>query len=136
MISECLAVLDHASKCTVDGCKLKRCLSMKNVWKHYKNCSEEKENFSKCPICKRVQYLLQYHAHECNNDNCTVVKCFELKKAFVERQRREKKFLTNFINFRLSAVPTIIEARPRNDISKPDETSNAPCSFSNKMTKI
>jgi hypothetical protein len=125
VINECLTVLTHSRKCEDDECTTNRCTPMKNVWKHFNECPENKKSSPKCPVCNSVISLLDYHAKECQNDSCTMPRCPELKSKYTnwrKIQESEQIFLTKLVKFRLSTVPTVIKQQCPKNITKAPAT--------------
>lgn len=78
-----LELLVHASNCSLQECT-RNCRKMKEFVKHESTCQVTIKKG--CHACKRIYNLLTHHARSCRNDNCSVLKCQELKDHF--RQMR------------------------------------------------
>lgn len=73
-----LNLLLHATSCASKDCASKNCQKMKEFLKHGQTCQTGyKKN---CPICVRVNNLLNIHARQCRIPECNVPKCKEIKE--------------------------------------------------------
>ncbi|CAB4011269.1 CREB binding [Paramuricea clavata] len=109
---------------------------MKNVWKHFGACPENKKSSPKCPICNSVISLLHYHAKDCQNDSCTMPRCRELKDGFLAKwQKTQQTFLGNLVKFRLSTVPTVIKRQSKKVNTKSSVQTNENNLVSKPVTK-
>ncbi|WOL02901.1 histone acetyltransferase HAC1-like isoform X2 [Canna indica] len=72
-----LDVLLHASKCEAPGCTFVYCLKVKKLFFHSRNCKVR--SHGGCPSCKKIWLLLQRHACACQELDCPVPRCKDLK---------------------------------------------------------
>ncbi|OQR88642.1 histone acetyltransferase [Thraustotheca clavata] len=75
-----MQLLVHASSCNAenDDCTSLNCGKMKELMRHGVNCT--KRATGGCTICRRVWALLQIHARQCRDNNCTVPRCKDLRE--------------------------------------------------------
>ncbi|XP_078148849.1 putative histone acetyltransferase HAC-like 3 isoform X1 [Carex rostrata] len=73
-----LQTLLHASQCISPRCENKECRKMKLLFKHAVLCKVRQSGG--CSICKKVWYLMQLHCSSCQDLNCKVARCREIKE--------------------------------------------------------
>ncbi|CAM9342162.1 unnamed protein product [Discosporangium mesarthrocarpum] len=73
-----MALLQHASTCSVVDCNSENCDKMKGILKHHLVCQVGTQGG--CHICRRIWVLLQLHARQCTHTGCKVPRCLELKE--------------------------------------------------------
>ena len=96
-IERCFESLVHACQCRIGNyCQFRGCHKMKRVIAHTRQC--QRKSNGGCPICKQLIALCCYHAKICNQSNCPVHFCQNIK-AKLKAQRAELR--------ELSAVPYI-----------------------------
>ena len=77
-IQRCINSLVHATKCRIDAnCQSVSCNKMKRVVRHTCQCT--RKSSGGCPICKQLIALCCYHAKMCNESNCPVHFCQNIK---------------------------------------------------------
>ena len=59
-------------------CKLQSCIKMKRVIQHTRDC--RLCNNGNCSICKQFVALSLFHARECNENQCSVLLCSNIKQ--------------------------------------------------------
>eukprot|EP00239_Pterosperma_sp_CCMP1384_P009689 CAMPEP_0197866002 /NCGR_PEP_ID=MMETSP1438-20131217/43976_1 /TAXON_ID=1461541 /ORGANISM="Pterosperma sp., Strain CCMP1384" /LENGTH=1499 /DNA_ID=CAMNT_0043484531 /DNA_START=201 /DNA_END=4700 /DNA_ORIENTATION=- len=72
-----MALLVHASSCSVQNCPTVDCYKVKTLFKHGMECTRKAGGG--CHYCRRMCTLLQVHAKNCRDDNCQVPRCRDLK---------------------------------------------------------
>ncbi|UJR27186.1 hypothetical protein I4U23_008482 [Adineta vaga] len=82
-MQRCIEALLHAVNCRNANCVNRSCFRYKRVIQHTKEC---KGKNSQCNVCKQVIFLCWYHAKSCNEQNCQVPFCTNLKTK-IQKQR-------------------------------------------------
>jgi E1A/CREB-binding protein len=82
-MQRCIEALLHAVNCRNANCVNRSCFRYKRVIQHTKEC---KGKNSQCNVCKQVIFLCWYHAKSCNDQNCQVPFCTNLKTK-IQKQR-------------------------------------------------
>ena len=82
-MQRCIEALLHAVNCRNANCMNRSCFRYKRVIQHTKEC---KGKNSQCNVCKQVIFLCWYHAKSCNEQNCQVPFCTNLKSK-IQKQR-------------------------------------------------
>ncbi|CAF3683323.1 unnamed protein product [Rotaria sp. Silwood1] len=82
-MQRCIEALLHAVNCRNANCVNRSCFRYKRVIQHTKEC---KGKNSQCNVCKQVIFLCWYHAKSCNELNCQVPFCTNLKTK-IQKQR-------------------------------------------------
>ena len=109
-IRECIQSLVHACQCRDMTCKLQSCIKMKRVIRHTRDC--RLRNNGNCSICKQFVALCLFHARDCDENQCSVPLCSnikqKLKKQQIEHQIHENRLtMRRMIEMRAhSAAPT------------------------------
>jgi len=80
-----MTLLQHAATCKSPKCPSANCTKMKGLLKHGKQCQIKAGGG--CNVCKRIWALLQIHARQCKQQNCSVPNCMAIR----ERVRQLKK---------------------------------------------
>ena len=96
-IQFCNKSLVHASQCRDMTCKLQSCIKMKRVIRHTRDC--RLRNYGNCSICKQFVALLLFHARNCNENQCSVLLCSNIKLK-LKRQRIEHQIHENCLTMR------------------------------------
>ncbi|EQC40191.1 hypothetical protein, variant [Saprolegnia diclina VS20] len=75
-----MQLLVHASSCNAEkgNCTSLNCEKMKELLRHGGNCKLRATGG--CTICRRVWALLQIHARQCRNAECSVPRCKDLRE--------------------------------------------------------
>ena len=134
-IQKCIQSLDHACQCQDMTCKLQSCIKMKRVIRHTRDC--RLCNNGNCSICKQFVALCLFHARQCDENQCSVPLCSnikqKLKKQQIEYQIHENRL--TMIEMRAhSAAPTpsthmapsSVPSTPHRMQQKPPSTSPHP----------
>jgi len=87
-IQRCSQSLVHACQCRDANCNLQKCLKMKRVVAHTKQC--KKKTNGGCPICKQLIALCCHHAMICQEAKCPIPFCLNIKQKLCEQQLQEK----------------------------------------------
>jgi hypothetical protein len=82
-MQRCIEALLHAVNCRNANCVNRSCFRYKRVIQHTKEC---KGKNNQCNVCKQVIFLCWYHAKSCNEQNCQVPFCTNLKTK-IQKQR-------------------------------------------------
>jgi E1A/CREB-binding protein len=82
-LQRCIEALFHATQCQNAACINRSCFRYKRVIQHAKEC---KGKTNQCNVCKHVIFLCWYHAKSCNDQNCQVPFCKNLKTK-IKKQR-------------------------------------------------
>ena len=114
-IQKCIQSLVHACQCRDMTCKLQSCIKMKRVIRHTRDC--KLRNNGTCCICKQFVTLCLFHARNCNENQCSVPLCSNIKKKF-KKQRIEHQIHENHLTMR-----RMIEMRAHSDTSVPINTT-------------
>ncbi|XP_021729469.1 histone acetyltransferase HAC1-like [Chenopodium quinoa] len=79
-LNELLDLLVHATKChSLDRqCEYPNCLKTKGMIRHGMQCRTRAEGG--CVHCRKMWYLLRLHAQFCNDSECHVPRCRDLKE--------------------------------------------------------
>ena len=77
-IQKCIQSLVHACQCRDVTCKLESCIKMKRVIRHTRDC--RLRNSGNCSICKQFVALCLFHARNCNENQCSVPLCSNIKQ--------------------------------------------------------
>ena len=85
-IQKCIQSLVHACQCRDMTCKLQSCIKMKRVIRHTRDC--RLRNNGNCSICKQFVALCLFHARNCNENQCSVPLCSNIKQK-LKKQRIE-----------------------------------------------
>ncbi|XP_050021703.1 histone acetyltransferase p300-like [Alexandromys fortis] len=78
ILSNCIQFLIHACQCSSARCHLLPCRKIKWVVKHTKGC-KRKTNRG-CSICKQFVTLCRYHVKHCQENNCSLAFCLNIKQ--------------------------------------------------------
>nr|XP_010940016.1 histone acetyltransferase HAC1 [Elaeis guineensis]XP_019710712.1 histone acetyltransferase HAC1 [Elaeis guineensis] len=81
-----LNVLVHASKCPDPHCSYPSCYKIKRLFHHSMECKIRANGG--CIPCKKVWYLLHKHARVCNQLECRVPRCKDLKDHRRKKQQQ------------------------------------------------
>jgi E1A/CREB-binding protein len=82
-MQRCIEALLHAVNCRKTACVNRSCFRYKRVIQHTKECKGKNDQ---CNVCKQVVFLCWYHAKICNDQNCQVPFCTNLKTK-IQKQR-------------------------------------------------
>ena len=108
-VQKCIQPLVHACQCRDMTCKLHSCIKMKRVIRHTRDCALRKN--SNCDICKQFVRLCLFHARNCNENQCSVALCSNIK------QRLKKRRIEHQIHENHHTRHRIIEMRAHFDAS-------------------
>ena len=86
-IEKCIQSLVHACQCRDMTCKIESCIKMKRVIRHTRDC--RLRNNGDCTICKQFVALCLFHASNCNENQCSVPLCSNIKQK-LKKQRPNK----------------------------------------------
>ncbi|XP_071555331.1 histone lysine acetyltransferase CREBBP-like isoform X2 [Temnothorax nylanderi] len=87
-IQKCIQSLVHACQCRdANNCRLPSCQKMKRVVMHTKNCRRKTKGG--CPICKQLTALCCYHAKHCQETECLVPFCSNIKYKIMQQQLQQ-----------------------------------------------
>ena len=95
-IQKCIQELIHACQCRDMTCKLQSCIKMKRVIRHTRDCRlrNSREN---CSICRQFVALCLFHARNCNENQCSVPLCSNIKqklrKEHIQHQIRQDRLI-------------------------------------------
>lgn len=109
-IQKCIQSLVHACQCRDMTCKLQSCIKMKRVIRHTRDC--RLRNNGNCSICKQFVALCLFHARSCNENQCSVPLCSnikqKLKKQRIEHQiHQDRLIMRRMVEMRAhSGAPT------------------------------
>ncbi|KAK9683256.1 hypothetical protein RND81_10G126800 [Saponaria officinalis] len=80
MVSELLDVLLHASRCQTTGyrCSYPKCTLLKRLFYHTHKCSIRVSGG--CRHCRKTWFILMLHSQRCEDSNCQVPRCMDLKQ--------------------------------------------------------
>ena len=94
-IQRCINSLVHACNCRIgNNCQFRSCNKMKRVISHTRQC--KRKSNGGCPICKQLIALCCYHAKMCNESNCPVHFCQNIKaKIAAQENELETNSLKN-----------------------------------------
>jgi len=82
---ECLV---HASRCfDPRSCTLEVCLNLKKLFFHGVRCDIRARNQGGCNKCVFMWKLLLHHSKGCNETDCTVPRCRDIKEYMVEKMK-------------------------------------------------
>lgn len=84
LIHRCIQLLRHASNCEEAECRQPSCLEMKNIMRHMVKCHQM--STGKCASCRSFIEMCQYHAIECNVNECPVPHCSTIK-TYLKQQK-------------------------------------------------
>ena len=94
-IQKCIQSLVHACQCHDMTCKLQSCIKMKRLIRHTRDC--RLRNNGNCSICKQFVALCLFHARSCNENQCLVPLCSnvkqKLKKQRIEQQTHQDRLI-------------------------------------------
>ena len=93
-IQKCIQSLVHACQCQDMTCKLQSCIKMKRVIRHTRDC--RLRNNGNCSICKQFVALSLFHARNCNENQCFVPLCSNIKQK-LKKQRIEHQIHENHL---------------------------------------
>jgi E1A/CREB-binding protein len=85
-MQHCIEALLHAVNCRKTACVNRSCVRYKCVIQHTKECKGKNDQ---CNVCKQVIFLCWYHAKSCNDQNCQVPFCTNIKTK-IQKQRATK----------------------------------------------
>ncbi|CAG0891728.1 unnamed protein product [Darwinula stevensoni] len=83
-IKRCMQTLVHACQCRDANCCLPSCLKMRRALAHAKGCKKKVNNG--CQICKQMITLCCYHAKNCQEKDCRVPFCNNIKHKLKQQQ--------------------------------------------------
>ena len=86
-IQKYIQSLVHACRCRDMSCELQSCIKMKKVIRHTRDC--RKRNNGNCSICKQFVALCLFHARSCNENQCSVPLCSNIKQKYLKKQHIE-----------------------------------------------
>ena len=93
-IERWIEYLVHACKCRIgNNCQFSGCHKMKRVVAHTRRCQRKSDGG--CPVCKQLIALCCYHAKTCNQSNCPVHFCQDIKAKLRAYPYREVKLVLN-----------------------------------------
>lgn len=75
-IQRCIQSISHACQCRDAHCT-PSCHKTKRIIAHTKQC--KRKTTGACPICKQLIKLCCHHAKHCQEDNCSVPFCAQMK---------------------------------------------------------
>ena len=108
-IQKCIQSLVHACQCRDMTCKLQSCIKMKRVIRHTRDC--RLRNNGNCSICKQFVALCLFHARNCNENQCSVPLCSNIK------QKLKKKRIEHQIHDNRLTMRRMIEMSAHSDTS-------------------
>lgn len=88
-IQRCISSLVHSCQCRDANCRRLSCHKMKRVVQHTKMC--KKRQTGPCPVCKQLIALCCYHAKHCQEQNCLVPFCPNIRQKLAEQQAQLRK---------------------------------------------
>uniref|UniRef100_A0AC34RJW4 Histone acetyltransferase n=1 Tax=Panagrolaimus sp. JU765 TaxID=591449 RepID=A0AC34RJW4_9BILA len=88
-IQRCIQSLVHACQCRDANCRKVTCHKMKKVVQHTKLC--KKRQHTSCPVCKQLIALCCYHAKHCNQKQCAVPFCSNIRQKLQEQKRLQTR---------------------------------------------
>jgi E1A/CREB-binding protein len=105
-MQRCIEALLHAVNCRNANCVNRSCFRYKRVIQHTKEC---KGKNNQCNVCKQVIFLCWYHAKSCNEQNCQVPFCTNLKTK-IQKQRAtslqtDRRRMQAMMQQRTSSIP-------------------------------
>lgn len=77
-ILQALESLIHTSTCRDDSCTFGQCEKMKRIFNHARDCKLKTQK--DCRICKQLIALCCFHAKNCEQTNCNVTFCSNIKE--------------------------------------------------------
>ncbi|VDO98584.1 unnamed protein product [Soboliphyme baturini] len=101
-IQRCIQSLVHACQCRDANCRRLSCHKMKRVVQHTKMC--KKRQTGTCPVCKQLIALCCYHARNCNEQNCMVPFCQNIRQKLAEQQAQLRKRAERDMQRRMSMM--------------------------------
>ena len=110
-IQKCIQSLVHACRCRDMTCKLQSCIKMKRVIRHTRDC--RLRNNGNCSICKQFVALCLFHARECNENQCLVPLCSNIKQKLT-KQRIEHQIHQDHL-----VIRRMVEMREHSGTSTP-----------------
>ena len=102
-IQKNIQLLVHACQCRDMTCKLQSCIKMKRVIRHTRDC--RLRNNGNCSICKQFVALCLFHARNCNESQCSVPLCSNIKQK-LKKQRFEHHNHQDYLT-----APRMVEMR-------------------------
>ena len=103
-IQKCIQSLVHACQCRDMTCKLQSCIKMKRVIRHARDCRNTRDNGNRS-ICKQFVALCLFHARDCNESQCLVPFCSNIK------QRLKKQQIEHYIHQERLTARRMLEMR-------------------------
>ena len=104
-IQTCLIYLKHSSQCYDTKCHQVSCQRMKKVMNHARLCTRSETENKGCPICKQLADLCWEHARNCQDRQCVVIFCNNIKLKLRQKEHQRKS--------RRNAIETIVETSLR-----------------------
>lgn len=83
-----IQLIEHASRCTSQGCSSTNCAKMKKYLQHARVCKVKIQGG--CKICKRIWTLLRIHAQKCKEKNCPVPQCNAIREKMRQLQKQQQ----------------------------------------------
>ncbi|CAK7339772.1 unnamed protein product [Dovyalis caffra] len=81
-----LDVLVHASRCGSPLCQYPGCRKVKGLFRHARSCKIRASGG--CDLCKKMWYLHQLHARSCEESQCYVPRCRDMKELLWRLQQQ------------------------------------------------
>ncbi|KAJ4961593.1 hypothetical protein NE237_021503 [Protea cynaroides] len=86
-VERVLEVLDHASHCSLghsNPCSYHYCKEIKKLFSHSKDCKIRAAGG--CKYCRKIWIILKLHSRNCEQSECRVPRCMDLKKHIISLQ--------------------------------------------------
>lgn len=103
-IQRWITSLLHAYRCQEQQCPQPRCLQLKEALNHMNNC-EQKANGT-CMKCKPLTGLHAWHAKQCNDVDCRIPFCSNIKTRLEQRQTVQRIKQENTLIRRVAFMTT------------------------------
>ena len=123
-LQECIQSLVHACQCRDMTCKLKSCIKMKRVIRHTRDC--RLRNNGNCSICKQFVALCLFHAHNCNESQCSVPLCSNIKQKLKKQQIEHHIYQDCLTGRRMVEMRAHSSGAPTPSSGAPTPSSGAP----------
>ncbi|KAJ8254396.1 hypothetical protein COCON_G00210080 [Conger conger] len=101
-IQRCIQSLVHACQCRNANCSLPSCQKMKRVVQHTKGC--KRKTNGGCPICKQLIALCYYHAKHCQENECPVPFCLNIKHKLRQQQLQHRLQQAQMLRRRMATM--------------------------------
>ncbi|KAL3315451.1 hypothetical protein Ciccas_005917 [Cichlidogyrus casuarinus] len=91
-LEKCIRSLVHACQCKDANCRMQYCRTMKQVLCHAKSCTKRANNT--CQFCKQLLSICYNHARYCNENQCPVPFCYNIRYR-IKQQQLQRKWQNN-----------------------------------------